>query len=880
MKTLPFPIKVLRTFCPDKLLESIEGDLLEKYAGDRRVYSEQTANLRLWWNVIRLFHPGILLRNKWPGSVFSLPLFANYLLTSRRHLAKDPFYTATNVLGLSLAFSFAFLSLLYIQQVRSYDQFHQHKNAVYRVAHRISNTTTGQLKDHSAVTAIPISRDLAQAIPTILDYTRIASAAATIKLDQEPYQEKIHFVDAGFFNMFDFPILEGRVDWTINTRSVMLAEHKAKQLFGSIDIVGESIHLDLGDSLITLLVAGVVDARIQQSSLPFDFLLPFQLYRVMTSEEYFDSYRMGLVENYIHVERNHDKQDLLASTHDVMGKFFDSSEIEVSYSLQPLSTLHFENEVIGNALYTDPDKILIFWILIALVLFIALVNYATLSVSQSLGRAKEMAMRTAIGATSNQVWKQMISESIMAVLIAILVSSIAAYFLLPFYNALLGESIRFLVSVRLFFYVLALFGSVAIFTGSIQATLFTRARRIRGLAIHLKMPKFNQRFNQLLLTFQFAICTILVLGAIYIRLQLHYIQNKDLGFSETLLVEISMDAPSEGDGLNQLFTTFQNASLRFPEITAVAGSMNNMHEPWTQLVFDQEDGSKEKIFFNQVTPSYLETMGIELVRGIGFRSDHSQANAAVLVNEALARHFGWEDPIGRQIPGKDFAGAHQIVGVVKDFHYSTLHETIKPLILALSDAPIRSGINGLSTYVWPPDLYKIYVRLAPGHLQESVSLLKTIWTEVSPHKPFVFHFVDEAIADRYFTETQWGRIANSATAMALIIAILGLLAAMRFSIQNRRKEIGIRKILGSSALEIMKLLSTRYLFTVLSGSLLALPIAWLLIMRWLETFSYQVMISPLVFAVVFLGLLVLTTLVLLFQLIEVIFHQPSRALEE
>ncbi len=878
MPQLPAPIRLLRRFCPADLLESLEGDLLEKYETDQNRISKRKAKIRLWWNVARLFHPVILMRNKVGESQLQMGLLANYLRVGQRNFFKDPFYSITNALGLSLAFTFAFLSLLYIQYEASFDQFHTNKDTIYRVAHKFSNRTSGEVKGHSAVTAIPLARDLAAEVPAVKHFSRLASSSATITTDQDVYLEQVHFVDEGFLQMFDFPVIDGPPGVVPEQHTVLISTQKAQQLFGNIPGIGAQFEINLGDSLVNVQVGGIVNNKKDRSSIPFDFLLDIELFKLVAAES-FESYKYGLVENYIQLSEGTDLHRVQTAIQTGLRKYINDDENIVEWQLQPFTGLHFEHSIIGNARYTNPLKLWILLALLILVIFIAVANYLSMSFSQAMRRSSEIAMRHTLGALNSQIWKQLTAESILSISFAMVMGLIATYFFLPLYNKLVGEPIAYHIGERILALSLLTVLVVGLLTGSIQATVLNLNRR-KGLAKQMQLPKNGIRFTQILVVFQLALCVILLIGSTYVRRQINFIQQKDLGYQKDLLVDITLNSDGNTNDAESVLQTFRSLAKRHPQIVDVAGSMNNFSEPWTELVFDQVDGSKEKIFFNQIEPSYLNTLGIKLVSGQPFYQDQSRSSASILVNETLVQHFGWDDAIGKQIPGQNFEVAHQIIGVVKDYHFSPLHEEIKPLILALSAQPIRSGITGLSTYVWPPNFYRIYARLTPGELTTSINLLRSIWKEIMPAKPFVYQFVEDELNARYMEELRWSKIANTATIMAIFIAWLGLMATMRLSIQSRTKEIGMRKILGSSTLGILTRLAKQNMVQVAMGCIIAFPIAWILISNWLESFVYRVTMSPLIFIGLALIVLICTSTSVGLQSIRLASRSPISSLRE
>lgn len=872
-------IAFLEWFCPDELLEGILGDLLEQFDTDQQRVGNRKARRLFAWSVIRLFHPSIILRNHLTVKFINMSMLKSHLLVAIRSMMKYKFYSIINVLGLSFAIAFVFLAFLFIQNEQSYDQFHSKKDAIYRVYHDIRSKETGETKSKSAVTAVPLSKDLANEIPAITQFSRYGSNSCTIKKGEKPFEEVMHFVDPDFVQMFDFPWISGDKNTALDQpNSVILTTEMAKKYFGESNPIGQTLDLTIKDTTLVLEIGGVIDAKKERSSLPFDFLMVMDQFRLVVSESAFTSYRYGLLENYVQLAPNTEKSTIKPLLKKAAEKFYTSEDNNMEYGLQALSSLHFEDEVIGNALYTSPQKLYIMLALAVLVLIIASINFITLSTSHALNRLKEVGVRKTLGALKRQLRRQLILESFFVTLLSGVIGLTIAVFLLPVFSDLIGNSIRFGLGASELGFLLLLTLFIAWITGWLQSLVLVKFKAIEALKGNLTIPRHNRWFNESLVVLQFALSIILIIGAVNIRTQMQYIQHKDLGYDKERLLEVWLGGASDTKTTNQMVERFRNLALQDDQILEVAASMNNTDEPWTELLFDQDDGSKEKIFFNQISSTYLETMDIELLKGADFYKDTKNAANAILVNEALVKHFGWENPLSQQIPGTNFEGSHQIIGVVKDFHFNSLHQKIEPLVLALDASAISSGITGLSTYVWPPNLYQLVVRIGPGELKPPLEHLEKVWGKVNPDKSFNYRFVDEVLDAKYAEEKRWGKVTDWASAFAIVIAWLGLIGMMRLTIQKRTKEVGIRKVLGASVPGVISLLSKRFLLLVLFGSLIAWPIAWILMGKWLESFTYRIDLNPFLFLLIGVGVLVVALSSIGLQALRAALANPVEAL--
>ncbi|NND34867.1 MAG: FtsX-like permease family protein [Saprospiraceae bacterium] len=879
MKLPRFLLVFLEWICPPDLLEGIQGDLIEKFEKDSQIRGISAARRILFWNVLRLIHPAILLRNNWSFKWFNSGMVISHLMTTSRNMLRNKFYSFVNIFGQSLALAFVLLIFLFINHERSYDQFHKNRESIYRLFQDTRNKSSGQYGEKSAITSIPLAADLASEIPTITHYTRFASTSCNLRIDGIPHRETMHFVDQGFLQMFDFPLISGNTNTALaEPHSVIISHDKARKLFGDEDVIDKIIALDVNDTTIFIKISGLIDPKREKSSIPFDFLMPIESYRLAVSNQTFQSYRYGLVENYIQLKHGADRLSLERSLSSIMKKFLGENKEGRNFGLQSFSSLHFENEVVGNAVFVSPVKLRILFALGMLVLIIATINYVTLSAGQALNRVKEVAMRKTLGARKGQLTRQLILESFFISLLASGIAILISLLLLPVFTQLIGSTLVFSLGWRELVFIFTLIFMIAVAAGYLQSMILVR-QNSSGLKRHLINNRTQRWFREGLIVFQFTTCLLLLIGALHIRAQMRFIANKDLGFDKDRILEIPLGNSPDQSSAKLLVDRFKARAQQEQNIQYVSASMNNAREPWTELVFDQVDGTKEKIYFNQVDEMYVRTMGIKMLDGSDFRAETSNASGAILVNEALVRHFNWQQPIGMSLPGKHFVKPPVIVGVVKDFHFSSLHQQIKPLILSLDPNSITPGITGLSTYVWPPNLYQLNVRIGPGEIEPVLNTLESIWKDIEPGHPFTFHFVDEAIEAQYAEEKRWEKVAGWASFFSLIIAWLGLVGVMRLAVQKRKKEIGIRRILGSTSGRVIALLSRRFLILICLSILIAVPVSWYLLTWWLSSFVYHIALNAAIFTVIAIGVLAFAMISIASQALQVMVNNPMQALK-
>lgn len=865
MKDLnPAPIprlaqRLLEWICPDYLLEGIIGDLEEQYNAAIRESGPPKARLRLYWNVLRLVHPAMILRNRVLFRVIHPALVRSHFTVASRSLRKSPFYSLVNISGLSFSMMFIVLSTLFIEKERSYDTFHPDRHQIYRVA--VSTTRdSGERISQSAITAVPVGPMLKSEVPQISHASRYASTAVKLMFENEPYSELAYFVDSDFMRMFGFPVTDGAQHPGFEGQEMVISLEKSLQYFGKSNSVGEVMHFSIQDSLVSFRIVSVLDSKTNASSLALGFILPMSAYQRAVSDEAMDSFRYGILENYVLLQEGADREEVARLASNALANH-DLEGTRSQVILQPLTEIHLETEITGNASFTDPSRLYIMAGLVFLVFLVSVINFITLSTGQALDRLKEIGLRKSLGAHRTSLRFQLFFEACILTLLAAALGTALAHLLTPYFGALLEVQLPFEPSWTVLLIILFTSGLTALLAGGLQSGILINYSVIRAIREKVVPRSSSGLLNQSLMIAQFMISTILIVGTLIVREQLEFIRTKDLGFEKEGLIQVTMGSTDDVVAAHALADRFITQAQSSTRISAVASSMNNSNEPWTVLTFRQENEREEKIYYNLVDHRYLETMGIRLAEG-QFFNELGNSATDIVVNEALVRHFGWESAIGQEIPGIDFSTSYRVIGVVEDFHFSSLKERVAPLILTQDEASLMDGVRGLVTYIWPPNKYQLYVRFTTADLPAVVEDLETIWEATSSAAPLTYQFVDDLVAQQYEEERRWNDVINASSVFAIFIAWMGLLGFTRLSVTRRTKEIGIRKTLGSTSWRIITLLSSRLSLQVAFAVILAFPISWLLANRWLSTFSYHIDPGPVVYVTggcFVLGLVVLST---------------------
>ncbi len=871
-------IRILIWFCPAELAEGILHDFEEQYQESVKSIGQRRANLLFYWNVIRLCHPTILLRNKLTFINMNTKLIRNHLLVAARSMTRYKFYSVANTLGLSMSMAFILLVFLFVKKETGYDNFHQNGANIHRVAISVIKNESGEVKHRSAVTAVPLGKKLLEEVPAVVNATRYASHTVAMIRHNKPIKETVYFVDPDFLKIFSFPIVEGS-DHALHIKNQMvISQEKAMQYFGHLNPIGKSVSFDINGEVSSFVIQAVIDGKPGSSSLAVDFLLPFETYSMVVSQDVITSYNYGILENYVLLKPGVAVGQVEKICTDAIN-FNPKDDSYEEVILQPLTDIHLENEIVGNATYTNPTKFLIMIGLAFLVLIVSVINFITLSTGHVLVRLKEMGLRKVLGAHKRMLRVHLVLEAFVLSLLASATGALLAWLLLPFFNQLADSQITFRPDWDMLLFITGISILIAFINGIIQSLAVVNFKIVNALREKVSPKTWSGLMNQILVVIQFTISIVLIIGTFIIRSQMQYVQHKDLGFEQNNLIQVSLGNVDEPESTKKLVERLKTELSNHSRISAVTASMNNATEPWTKLTFLQVDETEEKICYNLVDHDYLETMNIEMATGAFFNPEKGNQSSDIVVNEALVKHFGWDNPLEQHIPGKDFETTHRIIGVVKDFHYSSLHSKIAPLILTTNDQAMRDGIGGLTTYMWPPNLYQMYVRFTPGEIPPVIDHLSAVWKQANADAPFTYRFVDEVVAQKYREEKRWARIVNASSLFSIFIAWMGLIGLTRLAVQRRTKEIGIRKVLGSSIIGVTSLLSKQFILLVLMANLIAWPVSYWLANSWLTSFTYRVAINPLVFLLSGLTVIGFVTLSVGLQSLFAAKTDPARSLQ-
>lgn len=804
-------------------------------------------------------------------------MLKNYIKTAIRNLLKRKGYSLINIVGLAIGMASCLLILMFVKDELSYDAFNEKANRIYRVA---ASFFYGGRNFDIAVAPAPMAQVLIDEYPEVENAVRFRQRGRYIfRYGDNTFRERrVSYVDPSFFQIFSIPLLKGDPNTALNDpNSLILSQNTAQKYFGDEDPVGKILRLnDQTDYIVT----GVFEEIPGNSHFHFDVFIS------MTSlaESKSKTWMSQNFQTYILIHEGADPASIETKFPDMlikymgpqieafmgksMEKLVEENELAGEFFLQPLRDIHLHSDLVAEMEATSDIKYVYIFTAIALfILIIASINYMNLSTARSAGRAKEVGIRKVLGSFRSQLVRQFLTESMLLCLVSLAIALGLVRLALPYFNGLSGKSLSManLGNPALVGALVLVAIIVGILAGGYSAFFISAFQPVNVLKGHLKSAIKTGWLRRGLVVLQFAASIILIIGTFVVYDQLHFIQNKKLGYNKEQVIILN-NTYLLGDQAE----TFKNQMLAYPQFVdaTVSGYLPVPSNRNNTSVYPEGERDNKKATSMQnwiVDYDYIPTLGMKIAAGRNFSREYSTDNRAAIMNQAAAKQFGWEQPVGRRIGRlvsvKGDIELYEVIGVVEDFHFETLKETIGPLVMFLGES------NG-----------NISFRVEVKDISGAIALLQQGWKKFLPLQPFEYNFLDERFADMYQTEQRIGRIFGVFAGFAIFIGCLGLFALVAFTAEQRTKEIGIRKVLGATALNIMRLLTKEFVILIAVANVIAWPVAFLVMKDWLMEFSYRVSLSLWVFVGAGLLTLSIALLTVSFQAVRAALADPTASL--
>ena len=802
-------------------------------------------------------------------------MIKNHLKIAIRTLMGNKTFTAINVFGLAIGISTCLLIMLFVQNELSFDRYNEKADRIVRVVFR--GSVQGEKMKEASVMP-PVAQTLQKDFPEVQEATRLRMAGyPRIVSGDKVYKENAFaYVDSNFFHVFTLPFLQGDPKTALlDPGSIVISETVARKYFGNVNPLGKSLHFK--DWNTDLKITGVMHDMPDNSH--FHFSIFGSMTRLPESRE--PSWMTSEFYTYLVLPAGYDYKKLQAKMGNVMEKY-SGSQVEkafgMSYAqfiqkgnelglfLQPLTDIHLHSDLnLDFEAGGDIRYVYIFSAVAIFMLIIACINFMNLSTAGASKRAREVGIRKVLGSMKGQLIRQFLLESILITFIALMISLALVYWTLPFFNHLSEKNLSLnLLGKGWLLPGLMVFGLFTGFiAGSYPAFYLSSFNPVTVLKGKLRSNKNNISLRSGLVVFQFCISIVLIVGTTIVYRQLSFIQNQKLGYDkdQVLVIEESYWLGNNQDAYKQKL-------LQDPRVVSLTGSgylpagLSNNNN--FTIYPDHSADQLAKVLRYDVDYSYIPTLGMQIADGRNFSKSFGTDSLGIIINEEAAKAFGWsKNAVGHNLTRPDNDGTKttfHVIGVVKNFHFKSFHERISPLVMVLA----RNYDN-------------IIVKTKTKDIAGLIATMKKEWGPMS-EAPFVYSFLDERFTNTYKAEQKMGMILGISAGLTIFVACLGLFGLVTFTAEQRTKEIGIRKVLGATVTGIVTLLSKDFLKLVLVAFVIATPIAWSMMNKWLQDFAYKVKISAWVFVLAASLAIVITLLTVCFRAIRAAVSNPVESL--
>jgi len=792
-------------------------------------------------------------------------MLKNYFKTAFRNLWKHKTFSAINILGLTIGLGGCLLIALYIQHELSYDDFEANGNRIARVIMGYSFSEGGDLKKGN-FTSTKVAPTFKRVFPEVVYSARMDEFERVVGYQDKLLREKFMYADSSFFDIFSFKLLKGDAKQALNgAGKVIVTESSAKKYFGDANPMGKVLRVGSDSSLYQ--VTGVMPDCPSNSQIKFDFLASFSSLYANQEESYFDANYT----TFLLLKDEHSFAPLQAKIDLFMKKEMAGHGATITFFLEPLNTIHLHSEYGG---FEPNNNIVYIYILGAIALFILVIacfTYINLSTARAMERAKEVGVRKVIGAEKKQLFWQFIGESAILCLLSVILSISVAITVLPWFNNLTERQLHVtdLLSLPFMLSALTVVVLVSFLAGSYPAFILSGFQPVKVLKGAFKNTASGQWLRKSLIVFQFVISVFLIVSTFIVQKQLYYIQHKKLGYDRDHVLVLPMD--------EKMLNNIQLIKQQFSSVPGVGSISRCVRNPveggggYNMRSAAMPDNQQLAVTANPIDQDYIKTTGLQIIAGtdLSAQDDKDVQDTAqdkrtyhFVLNEAAAKQLGWS--AGQAVGKKMFLDNSRpgyVKAVVKDFHFESLHNTIKPIVMF-------TEFRGR----------QLLVKISGSDIQQTIAGLETKWKSLVPQMPFEYHFLDDDYNKLYNSEIRLGSVMNIFASIAIVLACLGLFGLSAYSANQRVKEIGVRKILGANTFNIITLLSKDFIVLVSLAFTIAIPVSWLAMDKWLQGYEYRITVTAWVFVATGAATILITLLTVSFQAVKAAFSNPVTAL--
>ncbi len=791
-------------------------------------------------------------------------MIKNLLLIALRNFKKDKWYSLLNILGLTIGITFSLFLIFYITDELNYDRYNEKADRIYRI---VSYIHEKDKNTNWTITQAPLAATLKKDYPEVEEAARFMSRERTLfkNGNNNFYETKVYYADSTVFKIFSYKFLEGNAATALTEpNSIVITRSLAEKYFGkNTPAVGKTLRTVYDVYKVTAVIEDVP----KNSHLRFDMLISWSS---LKENQYGSNW--GNFNNFTYVllkpGTNADvfNKKLVQVYKKYVQPIFAQYNVTMQYDIQPITSIHLhstleqEPEELGSMSY-----IWIFSAVAFFMLLIACINYMNLTTARSARRAKEIGIRKVSGSTQKQLVLQFLSESVLTALASVVLSILLAMLLLPVFNSLSGKEFTlgtlFQPSNMLLLLGIGLFTGLA--GGSYPAFYLSSFQPVNILKGALSKASGNVNLRRTLVVLQFSISMIMLICTWVVYKQLSYLQNKDLGFDKSQVMTVTVNTGQDERGkINAMNNEFRS----IPGVKTVGTGNSYPGSPNLNLnlfTVQTDNGYVDKaVECYTIDENYITSLNIPVVRGRNF-DNLSDTLHSILVNESMAAHFGWKEPIGKHVkfPGDTSGNYLEVVGVLKDFNQKSLYNPIAPLLLFY-------GPNGNI----------IQLKLNTSDLSKTIAQAVNVWKKYFPELPFEYKFLDQDFNSQYAADQKRGKIFAAFSILTIIITCLGLLGLTAFTTQQKQKEISIRRVMGASITQIVSMVTQNYLWLALIAALIAFPVAYYFMNNWLRSFSYSPGLSVMPFIMSAVVIVITAVITATFHSAKAALSRPANAL--
>jgi len=804
-------------------------------------------------------------------------MFKNYLKIALRNLLISKIYSIINLLGLATGIACAILIIFFIKDELSYDNYHKNINRIYRLS---AEMNVGGNTFKMAASSFPMAPAVKDDFPEVEQSARIVHLDNPLIRygDNYFYENKFYWADSNVFEIFTYPLIKGNPETALTKpNSVVITEEMAEKYFGNKNPIGKTLNYE---NSVDFLVTGVLKNLPKNSTLQFDFLASFSSLKNLTGQELLENWHAFFhIYSFVLLKEGADASSLESRFPKFISNKMGDEILKVlgreyKLSLMPLSDIYlFSDRTSEMGKTGDITYVFIFAVIAVFIVLLACINFMNLMIARSTRRIKEIGLRKVFGAFRQQLIYQFIGESLIISLLSLPLAYIFVEMFLPIFNSIANKEmiLNFSEDFLLIISTLLIVLTVGLLSGSYPALFLSKFNPSRAVRGEIKIGNSRNVLRQTLIVFQFAVTVVLLIGTITVYNQLDYMQNKKIGINKEQIIVLQ----ATDQGIDARFEFFKDNLLQNSEIEDVASSSYLPASGIIATPYRLEgatDEQKWEVTTLPVSYSFVKTLGIELIAGRDYsRSIASDTVSSFIINEQAVKAFGFETPekaIGKRLiwlgTGSDLVG--EVIGVAKNFNYGSLENQINSLVM-------------IPQNLWPDGVNYISVKVSPAKMSEMLSFIEDKWEQTFPAVPFRYSFMDENFGNLYQSELQLGRIFTVFAVLAMFIACLGLLGLVNFLAEVRTKEIGIRKILGSTVSGIVTMISKEFLKLVLIANLIALPLAYFIMEQWLENFAYKIDFQISTFLITGFATIIITIITVSLQSVKAALADPIKSIK-